>query len=202
MKFTIISGSGRENSQSTKVARFCEGILKKQDPSHELFMLDLAGNPLPLWDEGMWNNGEKWQKLWTPISEKIKETEALVVVAPEWSGMVPGGLKNIFHLCSKHELAHKPAMIIGVSNSTGGAYPVAELRMTSYKNTRICYIPDHVIVRNVEKILNGEASESGEDTYVRGRLEYSLRVLTEYGKAFRQIRESGAIDLKLYANGM
>jgi hypothetical protein len=39
-------------------------------------------------------------------------------------------------------------LIIAVSGGAGGgAYPVAELRMSSYKNSRICYLPEHLIVR-------------------------------------------------------
>ena len=41
--------------------------------------------------------------------------------------------------------------------------------MSSYKNNRLCYIPEHVIVRNVEKVLNGnsEENDSSADAYFR-----------------------------------
>ena len=67
--------------------------------------------------------------------------------------MVPAGLKNFFLCFGRNELAHKPGLIVGVSSADGGVYPVAELRMSSYKNSRICYIPEQLIVRNVESVL-------------------------------------------------
>ena len=73
-----------------------------------------------------------------------------MVIAPEWHGQVPAGLKNFFLICGRAEVGHKPALITTVSSGDGGAYPVAELRMSSYKNNRICYIPEQLIIRNVE----------------------------------------------------
>ncbi len=47
-------------------------------------------------------------------------------------------------------------MIVAVSSSSGGAYPIVELRASSDKNTRLCFIPDHVIVRSVGRMLKGD----------------------------------------------
>lgn len=202
MKVGFLCGSHRIGSESGKITRFTLTEWKRLFPQDQTYLLDLAGNPLPLWDDGVWDNTEQWQKVWGPISKELASCDAFVIVTPEWAGMAPGGLKNVLHLCGKHELAHKPAMLIGVSDTTGGAYPIAELRMTSGKNTRICYIPDHVIVRYSKKVLNGAESENDEDKYVRGRIDYGLKVLHAYGEAFQRIRTSGVIDLKLYPNGM
>lgn len=84
----------------------------------------------------------------------------------------------------------------------GGSYPNAELRMSSYKNTRIVYIPDHVIVRHVESILNSELPEGKDDEYIRARLNYTLNVLVEYAKALNAVRQSGVIDIKTYPFGL
>ncbi len=72
-------------------------------------------------------------------------------VSARMRSSVPAGLKNFFLMFSRFELGHKPAMIVAVSSGDGGAYPVAELRMSSYKNNRICYIPEQLNLRNVEK---------------------------------------------------
>jgi predicted RNase H-like nuclease (RuvC/YqgF family) len=84
----------------------------------------------------------------------------------------------------------------------GGAYPIAELRMSSYKNSRVCYIPEHVIVRQVEHVLNTPDSISVDDTRIRDRLAYAVKVLEEYAKALQSIRHSGVIDFATYPNGM
>jgi NAD(P)H-dependent FMN reductase len=204
MKISIISGSHRQVSQSEKVARFIQGVLEQQQLCDETWLFKLAGNPLPLWDEGIWEGSPEWQRTLGPISDQLASSDGFVMVAPEWHGQVPAGLKNFFLMWGKGELAHKPALIVTVSSGDGGAYPVAELRMSSYKNNRICYLPEHVIVRNVERVLNADASQNNADAdgYFRERLRYALGILVEYAKALGQVRASGATDLSKFKNGM
>lgn len=203
MKITIINGSHRQNSQSLKVARLIQRTLES-GICDETWLCSLAGNPLPLWDQGVWDAEPKWQELLTPIKEQLASSDGFVVVSPEWHGQVPAGLKNFFLLFGKNELGHKPALIVSVSSGEGGAYPIAELRMSSYKNSRICYIPEHVIVRHVEKILNDKPEDNDirSDTYVRERIYWSLNILKEYAVALKLVRASGATDTDKFKNGM
>lgn len=201
MNVAIVAGSHRPQSESERVARYAEQVLQRLG-ADRTFLLSLADNPLPLWDEGAWKPDATWDRLWSPIARELTDAEALVIVSPEWSGMVPPGLKNFFLLCGGELLAHKPALIVSVSASLGGAYPVAELRTSSYKNTRICYLPDHVIVRHVGRMLHGESPADEHDAALRKRLEYALRMLLEYGRALRHVRSSGVVDLKSFPYGM
>jgi len=203
MKISIICGSHRKNSQSLKVAKHIEMTLFKSKSAKDIFLLSLAGNPLPLWDESIWEGDEKWQKILNPISEELSNSDAFVVIAPEYHGQVPAALKNFF-LMWKHELSHKPALIVGVSSSDGGAYPVAELRMSSYKNNRLCYLPEHMIIRNVESVLNKDVSknDSEADAYFRERIEWCLGILKEYAVALKQVRETGVTLTDKFNNGM
>jgi len=202
LKYTVISGSHRKVSQSAKIAKVVEKLILKENPSDDVGVIELANNPLPLWDEGVFHKDAKWTALWTPYSEALKASDAIVVVSPEWGGMVPPGLKNFFLLCGNLELGHKPGLIITVSAATGGAYPVAELRMGSYKNNHFCYIPDHVIVRNANNILNDLDNPTADDDRIRVRISYSLAVLKEYAMALRAVRNSPVINFKDFANGM
>lgn len=201
MKIAIIAGSHRRNSESLRVAQYIEGVLGTIGVD-QTYLFSLSENPLPLWDEGLWSGDEKWKTVWNPIAKELKSSDGLVVVAPEWSGMVPAGLKNFFLLCSAELLAHKPGLIVSVSASQGGSYPVAELRTSSYKNTRLCYIPDHVIVRNVGHMLKGTQAVDEHDRLLRERIDYSARMLVEYTKALKTVRDSGLIDLKRFPYGM
>src|SRR5262245_7721931 len=94
MKISLIIGSHRHESQSGKVGLFIEKELKKIGV--ETYFCSLKDNPLPLWDEGVWEGAEKWTNLWGPISKELRSSSAFVVVSPEWSGMAPAGLKNFF----------------------------------------------------------------------------------------------------------
>lgn len=204
MKIMIISGSHRDNSQSDKVARYIAQSLlgNKQATTTEVF--SLAGNPLPLWDEGIWLGEAKWQALLNPLSEKLAASDGFVIIAPEWHGQVPAGLKNFFLLWGAGELAHKPALIVAVSSSDGGAYPVAELRMSSYKNNRICYIPEQLIVRNVESVLNADPTQNKPeaDSYFRERVVYAGGILCAYATALKSVRESGVTETAVFRFGM
>jgi NAD(P)H-dependent FMN reductase len=206
MKIGIICGSHRPPSQSGKVARHIEQALLERGHCDETWLYDLAGNPLPLWDEGVWDGDNKqWQEMLRPLSEELHSCDGFVVVSPEWHGMAPAGLKNFFLMWTAGgELAHKPALIVTVSTADGGSFPVAELRMSSYKNSRICYLPEHLIIRYVDTVFNEDPAQNKESAqeYFVDRLEYCLAMLKEYALAFRQIRATGKTSLEVYTSGM
>ena len=204
MQITIVSGSHRDPSQSIKVARYIEQTLQQQRLCDQVEIISLAGNPLPLWDQGIWEGDPEWNQRLAPIRESLGTSDGFVIVSPEWHGQVPAGLKNFFLLCGANEVGHKPAMIVTVSSADGGAYPVAELRMSSYKNNRLCYIPEQIIVRNVEKVLNEDPRDNhpDADAYFRGRIPWALGILREYCVALKQVRASGATETDAFKNGM
>lgn len=204
VKITIVSGSHRTGSQSVKVAEYIRDALLENRLCDEADIIDLAGNPFPLWEQDIWAGEEKWTRLLDPVRERLRCSDGFVVIAPEWHGQVPAGLKNFFLLFGRNELGHKPALIVTVSSADGGAYPVAELRMSSYKNSRICYIPEQLIIRNVESVLNGdpEKNDPEADGYFRERIGWTLGILREYALALEQVRASGATETSKFNNGM
>jgi NAD(P)H-dependent FMN reductase len=202
MKFFILSGSHRREAQTLKVANYIQDALAAGPAPAEVFLYSLSGNPLPLWDEA---TGGAPDELWDPISRELRAADALVVVSPEWSGMATPGVKNFLLNCTADEIGHKPGLIVTVSASRGGSYPVAELRMSGYKNNRLSWLPEHVIVQHVERNLNapdGAADLAKEDATIRKRFRYALRLLEEYGKALRQVRASGIVDHQTFKSGM
>ncbi len=87
--------------------------------------------------------------------------------------------------------------LVTVLSLRGGAYPVAELRMSSYKNTFLNYLPEHLIVRDCENVFNSP----NHNEYLHKRGEYGLGLLVEFSKVFAQVRDSGRVDLKHYPYG-
>lgn len=201
MKIGIIAGSHRQASQSTRVAKYLSQRMSELRISTTCYELDLAANPLPLWDETVWENAEKWQKLWTPIQKELRDCQGFIVISPEWAGMVPAGLKNFFLLTNEKDVGHKPALIVAISSARGGSYPVSELRQSSYKNNKILYIPEHIIIRDVEKMLIGEAILP-DDKYIRSRIDFALKLLGSYAQNLVPLRESGLTSHKDYPFGM
>jgi len=177
-------------------------VLTREHPGAEVHLYSLSGNPLPLWDEA---SGGASDALWDPISAELKAADALVVITPEWGGMATPGVKNFLLNCTADEIGHKPGLIVTVSASRGGSYPVAELRMSGTKNNRLVWLPEHVIVQHVGNNLvapDGAPDLAKEDALIRQRLRYALRVLEEYGKALKLVRASGVIDHKTFRSGM
>jgi azobenzene reductase len=202
MKFFILSGSHRAEAQTLKVAKYVQSILTREHPGAEAYLYSLSGNPLPLWDEAM---GGAPDALWDPISAELKAADALVILTPEWSGMATPGVKNFLLNCTTDEIGHKPGLIVTVSATRGGSYPVAELRMSGYKNNRLNWIPEHVIIHHAEENLNAPDGTDGlskEDQLQRKRLRYALKILEEYGKALKLVRASGVVDHKTFRSGM
>ena len=205
MKIGIICGSHRAQSQSGKIGRHIEQELLSQGYCEHTWLYDLADNPLPLWDESIWAGDEQWQSILAPLSAELKSCDGFVIISPEWHGMAPAGLKNFFLMWTAGgELAHKPALIVTVSTADGGSFPIAELRMSSYKNSRICYLPEHLIIRYVDTVFNEDPKNNKPEAqeYFEPRLDYCLAMLKEYALAFRQIRASGRTSLEVYTSGM
>ena len=197
MNIAIVAGSSRSNSQTAKVARFIRQTLIKEFDlvEQEVSVIDLGSYPLPLWpaeDQGPWGLFEK----------QLAKADALIVLAPEWHGMACPAIKNFFLYATKAQLAHKPAMLGGISAGVGGAYPISELRASSYKNCRLCYIPEHLIVRGVEKVMNMPLPVDDQDKQIRERLNYNLDVLLRYADALRPVRAAIDMSQPEFANGM
>lgn len=199
MRVAVIAGSHRSGAESRRVATFVRARLEAQGA--EASILDLQGNPLPLWDDGF-PDEPPWPEVWGPFAKTLRAADAVVVISPEWHGMVPAGVKNLLLLAGNAELAHKPGLAIGVSSGMGGAYPLAELRLTGTKNNHLVWIPEQLALRNVKSLFHGDEPASQADREVRERVDYSLRVLLLYASALQHVRADPAIDLETWPNGM
>ena len=192
MKIVIISGSNRRNSQSIRISNIL--FQKLSFLNINVSLVNLEKENFPFWQDDYDNLVSPHKKAFEKTSLLLKDAEGFIFVVPEWGGMVPSQVKNIFLLASNNELAHKPGLIVSLSESMGGAYPIAELRSFSYKNTKICWIPEHVIIRKVKEFF------PDTDERLDSRLDYSCKMLVEYSKALKPVRN--AADLKTFKNGM
>jgi NAD(P)H-dependent FMN reductase len=202
MKITIIIGSHRSKSQSEKVGNYLLHRIKELGVFQECFILNLAETDIPFWDEGAKIPDTKWINVWKPIEAELQSSDAYIIISPEYGGMVPARLKNLFLLCKSPVMGHKPALIVSVSSGTGGAYPISELRASSYKNTKICYLPEHIIIRKVEEVLNDvKAVQSEDDERIRKRINHTLEMLEKYAEAFSTFKKKN-FDFHKFPNGM
>ncbi len=199
MKISIISASHRLNSQSKKISIFLQNHFFKMDPELDIFILDLAKEALPLWSPKKKEGNGVWGETWNSISENLNNSDAFILVVPEYGGMATPAAKNIFLLCGNGEFAHKPGLIVSISSGNGGAYPISELRSSSYKNTHLMWIPENIIIRNVEE-FNPDAHGKNIPKWLDNRIDYVLKILLAYAFNMKPIRK--IVDRKDFGNGM
>ena len=190
MTTLIIAASHQAESNSGKIAKYIQGVLG------EAVIYDLGLSPLPLWSPEIADPEQETPAQVTHLQQQALQADALVCVVPEYSGMATPAFKNCLLMLSSQHLGHKPACLVAVSAGLGGAYPVAEIRMSSYKNTKIIWIPDHVIIRRAGDFPKVEH----EDTIAR--LHYSLEVLALYSQALKEVRLNPTIQNPPFPFGM
>lgn len=198
MNLVIISASQRTQSQSAKVANY---LADNSSQFSAIRHIELCKQRLPMWD------GEEISKQqddsdWLAINAQLQVMDALIVITPEWGGTASPLLKNLLMMAQATDIGHKPVLLVSVVNGISGAYPIAELRMNAFSNNKLIAIPDHLIIRNIEEILNTSNVENSQesslediaitrrDKSIRHRIGYSLHTLFYYSRAMKTLRES------------
>ena len=188
-KITIVAGSVRNQSQSGRIARIVVEKIEQLDDV-KVQLLDLAEIEIPLWNEELPARKGPWPALMDKLTPMVRDADGFVFVVPEWSGMVPPHVKNLFLvLGGGGDLAYKPGLIVSVGAGLGGAYPVSELRQSSYKNTRLIWLPDHMILRHCGQFEPGNDNIANPDLAVEKRLDYCLKVLKSFSDAIKPVRQ-------------
>jgi NAD(P)H-dependent FMN reductase len=199
MKISIICASHRINSQSKKISDFLQNNLSKMDPKLNTFVIDLADTGLPLWSPEKKEGQGIWSNTWKSISSNFNSSDGFILVVPEYGGMATPAAKNIFLLCENGELDHKPGLIVSVSSGNGGSYPISELRASSYKNTHIMWIPENIIIRNVEE-FNPCTHGKKIPEWLDNRIDYVLKLFLAYALNMKPLRK--IVNRKDFGNGM
>jgi len=199
MNISVIAASHREDSQSKRIAKIISSKLKFFDKLIKPNVIDLASSKLPFWSPEKKQGIGVWGEAWNNISNVFNNSSGFILVVPEYGGMATPQAKNLFLLCDKGEFAHKPGLIVAISSGNGGSYPISELRSFSYKNTHIMWIPENVIIRNVEQFLPGMHGNDIPD-WIDNRLDYCLKILLAYSENMKPL--SKLINRKDFANGM
>lgn len=196
MKISIICGSSRAESQSLKVSKFLEYLLKDQSVDCEI--IDLYTLDLPHFDP----DNQPKEKV-EELRSKLDASDGFIFVSPEWDGMMNHRIVSFIHYIG-FTLADKPVMLTGVSATYhGGHYPVEQMRMLGPKNKHYVVIPEHLIVMNANDVMNSHDLEGDEkDQFIKKRAHYATKTLVEYAKALQHVRQSGVTDYDTYPNGM
>lgn len=197
MKLVIVSGSARPSSQSIRVAAWLE---QRATDFTDIETIDLNQAFVPTDSNSLFDPDSDNSRRFQPLRQSMEAADAVILVCPEWHGMPPGKLISLMQSLGD-SLAHKPVLLVTVSATRhGGAYPSEMLRGHAAKNTRLVWLPEYIIIRQVEAML--QDSPTGEDEYIQQRLANALRLLSIYGQALAGIRTAARDQLADYPNGM
>jgi NAD(P)H-dependent FMN reductase len=128
---SIISSSVRAGRNSHRVALYLKNYLEEKGLA-TVEILDLNKYKFPLFDERL-----QFQKSPIPgvleFSEKIKLSDGVIIVTPEYNGGYPASLKNVIDLLY-NDWNRKPIAISTVSEgSYGGTQVITSLQFVLWK---------------------------------------------------------------------
>jgi len=154
----------------------------------------------------VWNGSGFGDERVKSLRETLRAADGFVFLIPEWHGMAPAAIKNLFLWFSAREFAHKSALLVAVSSGDGGAFVINKMRTSAYKNSRLLYLPEHIILRDVAQLWveGARADDGGEGShsYLERRLAYALNLLTSYVGSLLPMRKSLLQGLADFPNGM
>lgn len=193
----IISGSQRQHSNSIGLSQYLKTHYFSSTEVSECTIIDLSQyhELLHHYDTQTAHN----ETLLTQKNELLNvlyQCDAVVIVAPEWGGMLPPALVNLLLLCANGSanglpLGHKPALAIGVSASSGGANAVNLLKSVGAKNTHMSWLALHAIVQNVDRFLDTpfDLNADHRTAEIQSRLNIACQSLLIYSNQLKPVRK-------------
>jgi chromate reductase len=152
----ILSCTNRSNSNTLKVSRIYETILKEKNADVKLFDLcDLPENIA--FAETFGRRSEEFSRL---IRDYVTSTSKFIFVIPEYNGSFPGILKTFIDSTHPREWANKDACLVGVSDGRAG-----NLRGMEHLTGILNYLKVHVFHNRLPiSAITSVMNENGELT--------------------------------------
>jgi NAD(P)H-dependent FMN reductase len=150
MKIVIISASIRKGRNSHRVALYFQHYIT-ENKMGDVTLLDLNEYNFPIFEERLKNIPDP--------TKEIEDTDAVLIVTPEYNSGYPASLKNVVDLLTT-EWKRKPIAISTVSSGPfGGSQVIVSLLFTLWKQGALI-APAMFPVPNIEKSY----TEKGEAT--------------------------------------
>jgi NAD(P)H-dependent FMN reductase len=144
----IISSSIRPDRNSHRIALYFKNYLEENKLANP-YIIDLREFNFPIFDNKLSLQKNPSAKL-VEFAEKIKSSEGIIMVTPEYNGSYPASLKNAIDVLYD-EWKHKPIAIVTVSAGPfGGSQALVALQFTLWK-MKAWTIPAMFSVPNVQK---------------------------------------------------
>lgn len=189
MNFCIISGSSREKSNTFRVAKALENIIKKE---HNVFFVDFVGCDFPMIGRKNIdkNNLSNFQSF---MIDSFKKAHLIIICIPEYNWNTNPEIINAFHQIGTQEykecFENKVFSFVGVSTGFGGRKPAIE--MIILLNKIISFMKAIAIVSPL--ILESHHTDVNIDPYgyfinletekhFKNFIEYTLQIAQKWHK--------------------
>jgi azobenzene reductase len=148
MKISIITGSNRKHSSSTKLSHFIEKYLLSL--GHEVVFFDLYEKPIPFYSPDLdWDSDLNLSEL----KAGALQAQAIILSTPDYHGSISGVLKNALdHL----EFEHFDSKAVLSISSAGGAVGVSSLTQlqTMIRNVHGINCPEWISIGSDQRSFN------------------------------------------------
>lgn len=172
-KLTLILGTTRRDSESSKVAAYLRQLLE-ENGSCEIEYLDLGKADIPLFEERL-SHLESPPADLLHWNETVQKSAGIVIVAPEYKNAYPGSLKNFLDYLPPQVFRHKPVGIVTVSSGAfGGQLCLAQLRLVCLAMGGLP-VPEHLRVPFVKEVFAQDGAKPDEAFQTR-----SIKFLEDY----------------------
>ncbi|MEN0059398.1 MAG: NAD(P)H-dependent oxidoreductase [Bdellovibrio sp.] len=150
MKY-IIAGTDRPDSNTLKISKYIQSLYQQLGENVEI--LDLKEVKAHLHQDLHYGKSSEGMKVYT---DKVLQSEGLIVVCPEYNGSMPGVLKYfIDHLKFPESFEYRPVCFVGLGGMFGALRPVEHLQQVfGYRNAYV--FPERVFIMNVHKLLDAQ----------------------------------------------
>ncbi|HEV3381123.1 MAG TPA: NAD(P)H-dependent oxidoreductase [Trebonia sp.] len=188
---------------STRPARAADTVipwLVKTAKAHEAFdveVADLRDWPLPIFAEhsgtiGDFNDPTYSDPIVKAWNNKIKESDAFIIVTPEYNHSAPGGLKNaIDNVWLSFGFRNKPVAFVGYSGGVSGGIRAIEHLAHIFVETESVPVRSTVVLPEVQSLFD----EAGEPvkTITTASLDVLLDDLAWWSAATEKARADGEL---------
>lgn len=157
---SILSSSVRDGRKSHRVALYLQHYIKENKLA-ESEIIDLREYKFPVFEERL-RLQKNPTEMMTQFAEKIKSSDGVIIVTPEYNGGIPASLKNVIDLLYE-EWHHKPIAISTVSSGQfGGSQALATLQFVLWK-MHAWTVPASLPIASVAEAFDQEGVAADQD---------------------------------------
>jgi len=145
--YTIVSGTNRPGSNTEKIARHYQQVLKSKGINPQF--ISLVG----------WKYIDKTPEFAQLENDLLIPTTKFILISPEYNGSIPGVLKLMFDISDyKKAWWGKKALLTGVATGRGGNLRGLEHLTSILHYLKVVVHPNKLPISLVDKMLDAEGA--------------------------------------------